>query len=227
MEVQELRPGLWRWTAPHPDWTPEEGGPGGWEQLVGCVYYEAPDAVVLIDPQAPPAGTPDADKFWTRLDEDVSRLGRPVAVLLCNDWHDRSAQVVYDRYRHQPGASVWVCEGARSRVDCTVTHTFAEGDALPGGIQAYGVGKDGDEALLYLPSHRALVAGDVLAGYPPGELRIAWSEESVRPALRRLLDLPIQMVLPSHGQPTLQDTHRALATALNAPIWGREPAGGA
>ena len=50
----------WKSTAAAP--TPAKGGPGGWEQSVGCVYYEAPDHVVLIDPLAPPAGTlaPDA-----------------------------------------------------------------------------------------------------------------------------------------------------------------------
>ena len=29
MEIEQLRPRLWRWTATHPDWSPEEGGPDG------------------------------------------------------------------------------------------------------------------------------------------------------------------------------------------------------
>ena len=49
MNVSELAPGLWRWTALHPDWKEGEG----WEQEVGCVYYEAADATVLIDPLVP------------------------------------------------------------------------------------------------------------------------------------------------------------------------------
>ena len=86
MDVQPLRPGLWRWTAPHPDWLPEKDKPGGWAEYVGCVYFEPAenkrDAVVLIDPLAPPAGTPDAERFWRALDRDVERAGVPVAILL-------------------------------------------------------------------------------------------------------------------------------------------------
>jgi len=41
VEVLELRPGLWRWTAPTRT-GPADGGPEGWEADVGCVYYEAP-----------------------------------------------------------------------------------------------------------------------------------------------------------------------------------------
>ena len=44
MEVRSLRPGLWCWSAPHPDWTPAEGGPGGWSRDVWSLYCEAPDA---------------------------------------------------------------------------------------------------------------------------------------------------------------------------------------
>ena len=82
MDVETIRPGLWRWTAPHPDWTEKEGGPGGWERDVASFYYEAPGHVVLLDPQAPPDGTPDAERFWRALDGDVQRLQLPVAVLL-------------------------------------------------------------------------------------------------------------------------------------------------
>ena len=60
MNVLEIERGLWRWTGLHPDWTPDEGGPDGWEREVGCVYYETPDAVVLTDPLVPPE---DPDRF--------------------------------------------------------------------------------------------------------------------------------------------------------------------
>lgn len=54
--MREIAPGLWRWTAPHPAWVPnsEPDSPDDWEQLVGCVLYERPDAVVFIDPLVPP-----------------------------------------------------------------------------------------------------------------------------------------------------------------------------
>ena len=45
--------------------------PDDWEQLVGCVLYERPDAVVFIDPLVPP----DDDSFW-HWPMSVSRNGR-------------------------------------------------------------------------------------------------------------------------------------------------------
>ena len=95
MDVQQLADGLWRWTAPHPDaarW-PDWGPPVPTE--VGCVYYEAPDTVVLIDPLLP-AG--EEEKFLEYLDRDVERLGLPVSILLTAAWHERSSALLRDRY---------------------------------------------------------------------------------------------------------------------------------
>jgi hypothetical protein len=55
-----LHPGLSRWTARHPDWTPEEGGPEGWDPEVTSYMYEAPDALLLFDPLAPEERPPGA-----------------------------------------------------------------------------------------------------------------------------------------------------------------------
>src|SRR5919201_810993 len=44
MDVQELRPGLWRWAAEHPQWNhAEQWGPEG-----GSVYAELPEGVEPI-----------------------------------------------------------------------------------------------------------------------------------------------------------------------------------
>ena len=217
--MQRIRPGLWRWTAPHPDWTPEEGGDDGWERDVGCVYYEAPDAVVLIDPLAPSGA--DGERFWEALDRDVERAGRPVAVLLTVFWHERSAQEVVERY---PGATFWAHERALDRLEGTVTNPFRLGDALPGGVSAYDANRR-DEVVYWLPEHRALVAGDVLLGAPGGGVRVcpdSWLPSDVDPAefrgsLRPLLELPVELVLLAHGEPVLADAKAALARALEAP----------
>ncbi len=89
MEVQELRPGLWRWTADHPEWDHAEQ----WGPEVGSVYAELPDAVVVVDPLVPEAAE---DRFWSALDHDVERLGKPVFVLLTVHWHERSVAAVLD-----------------------------------------------------------------------------------------------------------------------------------
>ncbi|HEX6952557.1 MAG TPA: hypothetical protein VF124_07165 [Gaiellaceae bacterium] len=80
MDVQQLADGLWRWTT----------------QGIGCVYYEAPDAVVLFDPLVP-AGEEEA--FLPYLDRDVERLGLPVSILLTAPEDERSAPFLRERYR--------------------------------------------------------------------------------------------------------------------------------
>ena len=80
MEVRQLTDGLWRWTA----------------DTFGCVYYEAPEAVVLIDPLLP---ADEEEKFLEYLDRDVERLGLPVSILLTDPREERSAERLRERYR--------------------------------------------------------------------------------------------------------------------------------
>jgi len=86
MEVQELRPGLWRWTALHPDWGDGE---------VSSAYVETTDAVVLVDPLVPRG---EEKRFFEALDRDVGRLSLPVAIVLTNPWHRRSSDDLAQRY---------------------------------------------------------------------------------------------------------------------------------
>ena len=189
MRVDELAPGLWRWTAPHPDWTDGDD----WEQEVGCVYYEAPGATVLIDPLVPP----ERAKFFEALDQDVERRGLPVAILVTCPWHERSVAELTERY----GAA----------------------DTPPAGVEPFLVLPEIEETVWWLPGPRALVAGDVLLGAPDG-VRVCpddWLEPpaepaSIRAALRRLLELPVERVLISHGEPVLEDGRSALERALRA-----------
>lgn len=92
--VDEIAPGLWRWTAPHPDWRPgaQRNSPDDWDPLVGCVLYEGSDAAVFIDPLV----RADADRFWSWADGRVA--GRPVAVLTTLGPHRRSRDQVVRRY---------------------------------------------------------------------------------------------------------------------------------
>jgi hypothetical protein len=200
MEVQELRPGLWRWTAPHPEWEHAEN----WGPDVASIYAELPQAIVVIDPLVP-AG--EDERFWSALDRDVERLGRPVHVLLTVHWHERSVAAVLDRYR----ATLWRPE---------------EKGELPEGVLAEVVrGSDWVEALFYLEPHHALVTGDLLIGakggielpvrwFPKGEQQ--WAEETLKPELRERLDkLPIELVLVSHGEPVLSEGRAALDRGLS------------
>jgi glyoxylase-like metal-dependent hydrolase (beta-lactamase superfamily II) len=192
MRVQELSPGLWRWTGLHPEWTPAEGGPEGWEQEVGCVYYEAPEAVVLVDPLVPPE---DEERFWRALDRDVERAAKPVHVLVTVHWHARSSEAIAARYGGEIG-----------------------GD-LPGGVEGRDASRF-DETIFWIAEHGALVFGDVVLGAEDG-VRLcpeSWLEQAghpeLREALRPLLDLPAERLLVSHGEPVLAQASEALARAL-------------
>ena len=159
----ELRPRLWSWELPHPEWTPEEAEDGGWEELVSSYAVVAGDQLVLIDPLAPGDGE-QAEGFWRALDDDVAHHGAP-SVLVTVHWHARSAQAILDRY---PGASVWAHEPAAEEVAkrTRVTNPFQPGEELPGGAVAHPTVR-GSEVVFWLPSHRALVVGDVLLGAGP------------------------------------------------------------
>jgi hypothetical protein len=89
LDVQELKPGLWRWTARHPDWDDRE---------VGSAYVETPEYVCLIDPLVPRG---EENRFFAALDRDVERLGLPVAIVLTNPWHRRSSDELAERYAAQ------------------------------------------------------------------------------------------------------------------------------
>jgi glyoxylase-like metal-dependent hydrolase (beta-lactamase superfamily II) len=186
MTVLELAPGLWRWTAPHPDWKAGDD----WEQEVGCVYYEAPAATVLIDPLVPP----ERDRFFEALDRDVERRGLPVAVLLTVPWHERSAAELVERYAAADEPCGRVEPFAVPEVDETLwwlpEHAaLVAGDVLVGTPEGIGV-------------------------CPDSWLDERSSHDSIRAALQPLLERPVERILVSHGEPVLADGRAALARAL-------------
>jgi glyoxylase-like metal-dependent hydrolase (beta-lactamase superfamily II) len=193
MEVTRLDDGLWRWTTAHPEWQPG----GGWEQDVGCIYWEAADAVVLVDPLVP---TEEAERtrFLDALDRDVERLGRDVAVLVTCSWHRRSADELGERY------------GSR---------ILAPGDGpLPAGVTA--VDAPTASEVVYWLAGAAVVPGDVLLG-TEGGVRLCPSSwlgrgrvSDLAAELRPLLELPVERVLTSHGPPVTSGGAAALARAL-------------
>jgi hypothetical protein len=81
------------------------------------------------------------------------------------------------------------------------------------------------EVVYLIPQHAALVPGDVLIGDGEGGVRLcpeSWlpekkSRADLAESLRPLLDLPVERILVSHGEPVLSDGRSALARALDAP----------
>jgi glyoxylase-like metal-dependent hydrolase (beta-lactamase superfamily II) len=162
---------------------------------VGCILYETGRHAVFVDPLAPPA---DA-AFWAWADERCR--GREVVLLETIRFHARSRHEFAERY------SAAAAEPPPAVV------------ALPVPIT--------DETLYWLREHRALIVGDVLVGIdgrlslcPPAWLSYLTSTPTpaaVAVALRNAIgDLDVEMVLVSHGEPTLGAGRTALERALRA-----------
>jgi glyoxylase-like metal-dependent hydrolase (beta-lactamase superfamily II) len=192
MDVQRLGDGLWRWTAPHPNaanWP--KSGPAVPPE-VGCVYYEAPYAVVLIDPLLPVG---EEEDFLAYLDRDVERRGLPVSILLTAAWHERSASIMRDRYQ--------------------VT------DRIPETVERYPVEGAPEEQLVYfIRPHRALVVAEIFVGDGHGGLALSPSpaledRDALDRSLCAIAELPVELVLVSHGEPVLEAGRRAIQLALS------------
>jgi hypothetical protein len=124
-------------------------------------------------------------------------------VLTTIRWHRRSQDEVVNRY-----------EASTSRARTS----------LPTGVETVPIRHAG-ETMVWLPGPRALVPGDRILGAEDGGLRLcppSWlrylesriTHTELRDALRPLLDLPLELVLVSHGEPVLRGAHEALEQAL-------------
>ena len=122
-------------------------------------------------------------------------------------WHTRDAKEMVERYK----ARVWAPRRGRPAIERragVVTDAFGPDDALPGGVEALRTARAA-EVVYWIPEHEALVPGDVLLGDANGGIRLcpaSWLPESVdqgklAESLRPLLDLPVERVLLSHGEP--------------------------
>lgn len=196
MAAVQIAPGLRRWTAWHAEW----------RQEVGSLAVDTKDGLVLVDPLEPPP-----------------ELRRPQHVLITVAFHARSTGKIGAPHVWAPARAV---RRLKNRgVD--VTDSFEPGDELPGGIAAYATARDG-EVVYWLPDHRAIAVGDVLlgAGAKPhatsAPLRLcpeSWLEKKkhrdLRKSLLPLLDLRLERIMLSHGDPVLTAAKERLTTLID------------
>jgi hypothetical protein len=95
MQPEQLKPNLWRWSAPHPGWhaNAEPGSSSDWPRGVGCALYENPETAVYIDPLVP---TGEESDFWSWADEHSK--DKSVHVLTTISFHTRSRDSFLERY---------------------------------------------------------------------------------------------------------------------------------
>jgi glyoxylase-like metal-dependent hydrolase (beta-lactamase superfamily II) len=203
-QPRDVVSGLWLWRIQHPDWSPE----ADWEQLVTSTCVESRDEVALLDPLGPPES---AREIWQRLDRSP-----PSTIVVLKPDHVRDVDLFARRYDAQAfGPELFF----RDNVPETKLEPVHPGDELPGGLVALYDGRGRNETPLWLPEQRALVFADGLTA-PGGELRVwatPWHEERALPALRRLLELPFELVIVSHGEPVHDRT--AFERALERDPW--------
>jgi glyoxylase-like metal-dependent hydrolase (beta-lactamase superfamily II) len=195
--MDEIAPGLRRWTAWHDEW----------EEDVGSLALETDDGVALFDPIAPPRGvgrakhvlitvfwhyrsTPELSaRVWAsrRTVKALANRGVEVTDPITRDTELPGGVVAFETARH--GELVYWLPKQRAVV---------AGDVLLG---AGAKPRPTDEPLRLCPER--------------------WLGNAKHADLRRsllpLLDLPVQRVLVSHGKPVLRGGKRALANVLQAP----------
>ena len=210
--MDELRPGLWHWEAPHPGWDATEP----WSPEVSSYAIDDGERLLLFDPLALPS--------------EIEELaaGRETAIVLTCPWHERDTQSLVERlsapvFAPAPetqedlmekfGITAEQAAGGSPDLrwlkdaDTFEKHWVFAGDRLHIGIEAF-LGKDPKDLVHWIESQRAVIAGDSLVDFGQGlEVNQRWlregqTREDVAQEMRPLLELPVELVLPTHGTPT-------------------------
>ena len=174
------------WQAPHPEWKAGED----WGKQVSSCAIDDGERLLLFDPLAVP------DEVEELLD------GRDTAIVLTCPWHRRDAIALAERL----GVPLYVPPPDAGDPSPVPGRVFAAGDALPVGVEAFP-GMEPNDLVLWVPSRAALVTGDTLVDRGRGlEFPTEWADKGVPAAeilggLQPLLDLPVDVVLPTHGPP--------------------------
>ncbi len=184
--MRELHTGLWHWEAAHPDWKPGEE----WGEMVSSYAIDDGERLLLFDPLAVP--------------DEIEALAaeRKAAIVLTTPWHARDAQSLAARL----GATLYVPPPDEGDPNPVEGQVFRAGDRLPVGVQALP-GMEPNDLVLWVEGRKALVVGDTLIDRGNGlEFPVEWADKGVPPerileSLRPLLELPVELVLATHGGP--------------------------
>jgi glyoxylase-like metal-dependent hydrolase (beta-lactamase superfamily II) len=200
--MREVTAGIWHWQAPHPDWDEEQW----WPQLVSSYAIETDGQFLLADPLA----VPDELRERTtaiRLtapyhERDARKLGVPIHTPPADTWQDWVEKFGIDPEKVRGMESedlAWLRAGEGEG-------HFHEPGAWPFGIQAYA-GREDNDVILWLPDAGALLCGDTISDFGDGlDIHLGGrkhvTKEQVQERLQPLLDLPVELVLPAHGEPS-------------------------
>ena len=204
----EVLPGLWCFSAKHPEWTEQEGGEDGWDPLVAWWATSTSRGLLLIDPLI---------TEWAELDRLVTAQGGCAGVVRTCHWHQRSVTSAAARYN----VSVWAMPSSELEPRPPFDHGLHDHGELWDGIQAFNLERD-DEIALWLPKQAALVFGDAMLRRGDGQLRVcpdSWTQpkggpDRLRALLGALSQLPAEHIFVSHGPSVIGGGPQALQAAL-------------
>jgi len=223
--MRELAPGIFGWTAPHPEWRPKA------EEVVSYALVDG-DTLALIDPLLPAADDPRRAAVLADLDAAVAR-SRAVELLVTIPYHTRSAEELYERFASVISTRIWGHANVRKRLstrtplDEIPRSAAGAAAAIAGGTAlAYTIGRPRrSEYPMYFPRLRAVAFGDAVVG-AEGGLRFwnqsastgpDWYRDVFAPTLAALAEQDIDYALVTHGPPVLGNARRALVECLAAP----------
>lgn len=209
--MRELRPGLWHWQAPHPEWTAD----AAWPQEVSSYALDDGARLLLFDPLAVP--------------DELLQLAadREPVVVLTAPWHERDTKSLVERFglpvytpppdtaddliqkfgitAEQAGDGspdlVWLLKENGGEA-----HTYLGGDSLPLGVEAFE-GREHNDLVLWVERAGAVICGDTLVDFGRGFqiadwLRAGVTRDEIAERLGPLLERPVELVLPAHGAAT-------------------------
>lgn len=215
--LTEKLPGIYRAIGPIPI-----GGPMCMN--VAMHIFRANDAVVLVDPCI----LPESD---LKMIED---LGGPTHIILTCGNHVRDA----DFYRVRYQAPILANRALMSKIETGVDTFFNGGDELPGGVLAIDMlgMSPGETVLLHSVGAGALVVGDAIFNYQPGDFSIPLKMASVlgmvpnglspmpsfimedkkkaADSCRKLVDYDFDAIFVSHGSPVLSGAKTEWASVV-------------
>jgi glyoxylase-like metal-dependent hydrolase (beta-lactamase superfamily II) len=183
--------------------------------VVSSYAVDDGERLLLFDPLAPPS------------EIDELAADRETAVVLTAPWHERDTQSLVERLglpvyvpppdteddlmqkfgitREQAAGGSpdvgWLLAG-----DGGEAHLYRSGERLAAGVEAFA-GREPNDMVLWIEGSRVVISGDTLVDFGRGLeinrwLRAGVTREQVVEGLRPLLDLPVDVVLATHGGPT-------------------------
>lgn len=228
MGVAEPAPGLFSWTARHPEWHPGEFG----AEVVSFAARGDEGMFVLLDPLLPEGD--DAEEVLELLDREAGRKETSaVSIQISVGYHARSAETLWDRYRGDRPVTIHGHKAVMKRLGDRVERDFGEieiGAELPGGTFPQAIGKPRrQETPLWIPAYSALLFGDTIVGVD-GTPR-TWAGERVNdrierfyrerfnPTVEPLIELGAERLLFTHGTSVLSGGSEALREGVALGPW--------